>query len=363
MMARPGGHGCCVIMAGGRGTRFWPLSRAHRPKQLLALVGERSLLQATYDRVAGVVGPERILVITNRELVAATVDQLPELPAAHVIGEPVGRNTAPCAVLGMGIAQRLAPGAPVALLPADHAITQDDVFAEQLQLAFDHVATTSGVVTFGIPPTHPETGYGYLEVGAPVDGMPSGVIPGVAFVEKPDLARAEAYLAGGRHLWNSGIFVWSAEAFSRAAREHMPAIAATLSPAVDAYGQEHFTTALAAAFEACPAESIDYAVMEKLPAFDVIRSRYGWSDLGSWTAWGDLAPELGEAGCGYAEVVSLAASGNVVHAPGKLVALIGVEGLVVVDTGDALLICRKRDDQLVKDITVQLGTQGRDDLL
>lgn len=363
MMARPGAHGCCVIMAGGRGTRFWPLSRAHRPKQLLSLVGERSLLQATYDRVAGVVGPERILVITNQELVAATVEQLPDLPPTHVIGEPVGRNTAPCAVLGVGIAQRLEPGAPVALLPADHAITQDDVFAEQLQLAFDHVAATSGIATFGIPPTHPETGYGYLEVGAPLDGMPPDVIPGVAFVEKPDLARAEAYLANGRHLWNSGIFVWSADAFARAAQDHMPEIAAALAPAVEAYGQVHFTAALAAAFEACPAESIDYAVMEKLAAFDVLRSRYGWSDLGSWSAWGELAPELDEAACGYAEVVSLAASGNVVHAPGKLVALIGVEGLVVVDTGDALLICPKRDDQRVKDITVQLEDRGRSDLL
>lgn len=362
-MARPGGHGCCVIMAGGRGTRFWPLSRAHRPKQLLALVGERSLLQATYDRVAGVVGPERILVITNQELVADTIEQLPELPPSHVVGEPKGRNTAPCAALGVGIAQRLAPGAPVALLPADHAITQDDVFAAQLQLAFDHVVATSGVATFGIPPTHAETGYGYLEVGAAVEGMPSGVTPGVAFVEKPDLARAEAYLAGGRHLWNSGIFVWSAEAFSRAARDHMPAIASALAPAVEAYGQEHFTTALAAAFDVCPAESIDYAVMEKLPAFDVLRARYGWSDLGSWSAWGELAPELGPAGRGYAELVSLAAADNIVHAPGKTVALVGVEGLVVVDTGDALLICRKQDDQRVKDITLQLEAQGRGHLL
>lgn len=362
-MDRPGGHGCCVIMAGGRGTRFWPLSRAHRPKQLLALVGERSLLQVTYDRVAGVVGPERVLVITNQELVAATAAQLPDLPPSQVIGEPVGRNTAPCAALGVGLAQRLAPGEPVALLPADHAIDQGDIFAEQLRLAFAHAASSDGVVTFGIPPTHPETGYGYLEVGPPDVGLPADLVRGVAFVEKPDLARAAAYLAGGRHLWNSGIFVWSAGAFARAAAAHMPAIAMALEPAIAAYGQESFGAALAAAFAACPAQSIDYAVMEKLPAFDVIRARYGWSDLGSWSAWGELAPELTEGGRGLAEVVSLDATGNVVHAPGKLVALVGVEDLVVVDTGDALLICPKRDDQRVKDVTAQLADRGRDDLL
>ncbi len=187
-MAHPDVGGCCVIMAGGRGTRFWPLSRARLPKQLLSLVGDRSLLQATYDRVAPLVGPERVLVITNQDLEEATRAQLPELPASHVIGEPVGRNTAPCAALGVGVAQRLAPGEPVALLPADHAIDEGDLFADQLALAFARAAATDGVVTFGIPPTRPETGYGYLEVGAPTAGMPADVVPGVAFVEKPDRA-------------------------------------------------------------------------------------------------------------------------------------------------------------------------------
>ncbi|MEZ4388489.1 MAG: mannose-1-phosphate guanylyltransferase [Candidatus Krumholzibacteriia bacterium] len=362
-MARPDGHGCCVIMAGGRGTRFWPLSRSLRPKQLLPLAAARSLLQATYDRVAPIVGPERVLVITNQDLVEATARQLPDLPATHVIGEPVGRNTAPCAVLGVGVAQRLAPGAPVALLPADHAIAEPEIFAEQLALAFARAAATDGVVTFGIPPTRPETGYGYLEVGDHQPGTPADVVPGRAFVEKPDRARAEAYLAGGRHLWNSGIFVWAADRFAREAAAHMPDISRCLADAVAAHGTGGFAGELAGAYARCPAESIDYAVMEKLLDFEVVRARYSWSDLGSWSAWGDLAPELADGGRGLADVLSLASHGNVVHAPGKLVALVGVDDLVVVDTGDALLVCRRDLDQKVKDVTAVLADRGRDDLL
>jgi len=362
-MAQHDGRGCCVIMAGGRGTRFWPLSRARRPKQLLPLASSQSLLQETYARVAALVGPGRVLIITNQDLVEATAEQLPELPRAHVIGEPVGRNTAPCAALGVGIAQRLAPGEPVALLPADHAIPDGEIFAEQLAQAFVQAEAGVGVVTFGIPPTRPETGYGYLEVGAAAEDAPADIVPGVAFVEKPDLARAEQYLQGGHHLWNSGIFVWSAKAFAAAASAHMPEIVACLQPAVDAHGSPDFLTVLGSAFEACPAESIDYAVMEKLPAFEVVRARYGWSDLGSWSAWGDLAPELDGGQCGLGEVISLDSHGNVVHVPGKLVALVGVDNLVVVDTGDALLICPRDADQRVKDVTVRLQDEGRTDLL
>lgn len=362
-MAQHDGRGCCVIMAGGRGTRFWPLSRAQRPKQLLPLASSQSLLQETYARVATLVGPGRILVITNQELVPATRQQLPDLPPEHVIGEPVGRNTAPCAALGVGIAQRLAPGEPVALLPADHAIPDGEVFVEQLALAFTQAERGAGVVTFGIPPTSPETGYGYLEVGEARDDAPADIVPGVAFVEKPDRPLAEQYVAGGHHLWNSGIFVWSAAAFAEAATIHMPEIVQCLARAVSSHGSADFESALAEAFASCPSESIDYAVMEKLVAFDVVRARYGWSDLGSWSAWADLAPELEGGQRGLGEVVSLDSRGNVVHAPGKLVALVGVEDLVVVDTGDALLICPRQADQRVKDVTVRLEKDGRGDLL
>jgi mannose-1-phosphate guanylyltransferase len=353
--------GCCVIMAGGRGTRFWPLSRTSKPKQLLALAGELSLLRQTFERVAPLVGADRVLVVTSGDLAEPIRAQLPEVPAGHVIAEPVGRNTAPCAVLGMGLAGRLAPGEPVALLPADHAIGDDVTFREQLAAAFVHARTTGEVVTFGIVPTRPETGYGYVETG-PDDGS-GGLRAGLAFVEKPDAARAEAYLRGGRHFWNSGIFVWSAAAFSAAAATHVPDLVARLEPVLAAWGNSTFTAALAEAYDGCPSASIDVAVMEKLPRFAVLPARFAWSDLGSWSAWREVAPALVADNRGIADLMAMDSRGNVVHAPGKLVVLIGVEGLVVVDTGDALLICPAADDQRVKDIIGRLEAAGRTDVL
>jgi mannose-1-phosphate guanylyltransferase len=353
--------GCCVIMAGGRGTRFWPLSRTSKPKQLLPLAGEVSLLRQTYERVVPLVGPERVLVVTSGDLADPIRAQLPELPPAQVIAEPVGRNTAPCAVLGVGLAARLAPGEPVALLPADHAIGDADLFRQQLAAAFAHAAAAGEVVTFGIVPTHPETGYGYLET-SPDEG-PGGLRAGVAFVEKPDRARAEAYLRGGRHFWNSGIFVWGADTFRAAAAAHVPQLVASLEPVLAAWGTKTFAPALAAAYDHCPAVSIDVAVMEKLGGFAVLPARFSWSDLGSWSAWRETAPRLAENNCGVADLVAVDSHGNVVHAPGKLVALIGVQGLVVVDTGDALLICPAAVDQRVKDIIGRLEAAGRTDVL
>lgn len=354
-------RGFCVIMAGGRGTRFWPLSRTGRPKQLLPLVGRQSLLRETFERVAPLVGADRVLVITSGDLAAPIAAQLPELPSERIIAEPAGRNTAPCAVLGAGVAARIAAGAPLALLPADHAIPDADLFREQLATAFARAVTLRGVVTFGIPPTRPETGYGYLEIGAAVDGR--DLYAGVAFVEKPDRERAGAYLAGGRHLWNSGIFVWDAGAFADATARLVPEMVACLAPAVAAHGAAGFAAALAAAYARCPAQSIDYAVMEKVPRFDVIRARFGWSDLGSWSAWGELAPELAECNRGLADLISIDSCGNVIHVREKLVALIGVEDLVVVETDDALLICRAAADQRVKEVIDRLEQDGRRDLL
>ena len=219
------------------------------------------------------------------------------------------------------------------------------------------------MVTFGIPPTRPETGYGYIAVGDPAPGAPPDVLTGEAFVEKPDRDRAEQYVADGRHLWNSGIFVWSAAAFARETGAHVPELVVRMQPVADALGAEEFPAALAAAYADCPAESFDYAVMEHLRAFEVMRARFDWSDLGSWSAWGDLAPELAAGGRGIAEVVSVDSAGNVIHAPGKQVALVGVEDLVIVDTGDALLVCPRRDDQRVKEIIGRLEAAGRDDLI
>ncbi|MFN2369766.1 MAG: mannose-1-phosphate guanylyltransferase [Candidatus Krumholzibacteriia bacterium] len=354
-------QGICVIMAGGRGTRFWPLSRAARPKQLLPLAAGRTLLRETYERVAPLSGPGRILVVTGADLADAVRAELPELPAAHVIGEPIGRNTAPCAVLGAGLAARLDPGAPFALLPADHLIPEPELFRAQLAAAFARAAAAPTVVTLGIVPDRPETGYGYLETAGDPD--PDGFRRGLAFVEKPDYATAAAYLAGGRHYWNGGIFIWNPRHFAAAAAAHLPEVVSLLAPAIAAQGTGAFAAALQAGYRDCPAASIDYAVMEKLDGFEVLPASFRWSDLGSWDAWGELAADLDGGNRGEGELVALDAAGNVVRAEGKLVALVGVQDLVVVDTPDALLVCRKADAQRIKDIIARLEGAGRRDLL
>ncbi len=354
-------RGICVIMAGGRGTRFWPLSRTDSPKQLLALASGRSLLRDTFDRVAPLVGADRILVVTSGNLAAATEAALPDLPSGNVITEPWGRNTAPCAVLGMGLAGRIDPDAPVALLPADHFIPDDEAFRAQLTEAFSVAADNETVVTLGITPDKPETGYGYIEISPATD--PSGPADGLAFHEKPDAVTAEAYVRSGRHFWNSGIFIWNPRRFSAAAAAHLPEVADLMKPAVDSHGTDAFVPALEDGYRNCPSESIDVAVMEKLTDFLVLPAAFRWSDLGSWDAWGDLAPTLPDDNRGRGDLVALDSSGNILYAPDRLVALLGVRDLVVVDTPDALLVCHKSQAQKIKEIIVRLEEKGRSDLL
>lgn len=355
------GRGICVIMAGGRGTRFWPLSRTDQPKQLQALGQGPSLLRETYERVAPLVGNDRVLVVTSGSLAEPTCAALPELPPENVITEPVGRNTAPCAVLGLGVAARLDAEAPVALLPADHFIPDPDAFRSQLQRAFALAATQETVATLGIPATRPETGYGYLRV-APGD-REAAIRAGQAFVEKPDQARAEAYVRDGNHFWNSGIFVWNPGWFAACADRFIPEIKALLAPAVESFGTAGFPAALETAYRACPAESIDFAVMEKLPGFAVLPATFRWSDLGSWDAWGDLAPALTDGNRGLADLLAVESSGNILRVPERLVALVGIRDLIIVDTADALLVCRKEDAQRIKEIIARLEAEGRRDLL
>lgn len=353
-------QGICVIMAGGRGTRFWPLSRGGRPKQLLPLVSGSSLLRDTYERVAPLVGADRVLVVTAGDLAPAIRAELPEVPRDHVITEPVGRNTAPCAVLGMGLARRLDPTAPVALLPADHHIPDVDVFRRQLRDAFALVAAEPSVATFGVRPTQPHTGYGYLEVAA---GGGDGVREGLAFVEKPDLATATGYLGSGRHFWNSGIFVWNAGWFTAMADLYLADVRRLLAVPIDTFGTGAFTEALVAAYSDCPSDSIDRAIMEKLPGFKVIPAAFGWSDLGDWEAWGELAGELPGGNRGQADLLALRSRRNIVCGDGRLVALVGVDDLVVVDTPEALLICRRGQTQQLREVITELEKNGRRDLL
>ena len=350
-----------IVMAGGSGTRFWPLSRADRPKQLLALAGgDESLLQATVRRVSAVTAAEDVLVVTSERLAAATREQLPALPARNVMAEPEGRNTAPCIGWAASRIARIDPDAVCAVLPADHHIADEDGYAATLRLALA-AAEDGGIVTVGIRPNRPETGYGYIEMGEPIG---DGVHHARRFVEKPNRQRAEQFLAAGSFLWNSGMFFFRASVMLDAIREHLPGLGETLDRWMAAPDAEE-DALVERDYPTLPAVSIDHGVMEKVDDVAVVPADFGWSDLGSFaSAW-----ELGAKGDDEADVlpegaIAIGTSGCFVRAPeGKRVAIIGVDDLVVVDTPDALLVVPRERAQEVKQVVAELKARGDDDVL
>ena len=356
-------HAWAIIMAGGSGTRFWPLSRRLKPKQLLALAGgERSLLAETVARIAPLVPPERVIVVTARHLADATRADLPAVPSRNVLAEPVGRNTAPCVGWAAAHIQRRDPDALVAVLAADHHITDEAAFLEVLGRALG-AAREGHLVTVGVTPTRPETGYGYLEVGAPLD---EGVHQALRFVEKPTRERAEEFLARGTFLWNSGMFFFRAAAARAAVQAHLPDLGLALDALDQAAAEGHEDEALERLYPTLPSVSFDHGVLERAARVAVVPGAFGWSDVGSWvTAW-ELAPKdaRGNASTAPADVVFEDAAGCYVHAPpGKVVALVGVEDLVVVDTEDALLVMPRHRAQDVRAVVEALRARGRDERL
>lgn len=348
-----------VLMAGGSGTRLWPLSTETRPKQLLALTGERSLLQQTVDRALGLVPGHRVLVLTSARYLPAVREQLPEVPPGLVVAEPVPRDTAGAVALAAAIGRAISPGGVMAVLPADHLITATEPFLEAVRSAARGAASSEALYTFGIEPTHPATGYGYLEQGAPVPGE-AGHFQLARFCEKPDLATAQEFLASGRFLWNSGVFVWRTEVIWREIERHLPQHAARLGPLADRFGKPGFDEALAEAFAPLPKISIDFAVMEKAADVRMVRAGFDWCDVGGWPALGDYLPKdaLGNAHRGRIE--TLEARGNLVFCedPAELVALVGVEGLVVVRAGARTLVVPAYRAQDIKALVDRMGAKG-----
>ena len=344
-----------VILAGGSGTRFWPLSRLRHPKQLMSVLGGKSMLQRTVERVLPL-KPERIVVITNRlqaQESAAQLAYITELPV-EVIAEPVGRNTAPA----VGLAARLAlsPETVLAVLPADHVIPDQEEFCAVLRRGA--VAAGEGrLVTLGITPTRPETGYGYIEVAPGSCG--DGPFPVSRFVEKPDLERAQQFLAAGNFYWNSGMFLWRADVILEELNRHLPELSAALADLVLRDGgvaQE----GLEALYAAVKGESIDVGVMEKSDRVTMIPASFGWSDVGSWSALPEVVEgdDNGNVIINAAGTVLTDAQGCLAYGGGKMVALLGVKDLIVVETPDALLICPRDRAQEVKGIVGELELRG-----
>jgi len=358
-----------LILAGGSGTRLWPYSRRSRPKQLLALTGESSMLALAVARLAPLAPPDRVYILTGAEHAADVRVRFPDLPADHVVAEPAALGTAAAVGLGMALIRARDPEATMCVVTADHLIAPEDVFRAAV-LDAARVAATGRLVTFGIRPTAPDTRYGYVELGRRLadDQLAVEAYEVARFVEKPDRAAAERYLAGGRHVWNSGMFAWTVPVLAAEFARHLPALAArldeiTAAAGIAGAGDPGFATRLAEIWgRVTDRTTIDYGIMEKSDHVACLPAAFDWSDIGSWDALKDALPadEAGNAVVGDASAhLGIDTTNSLIVARGgRLVATIGVDGLVIVDTGDAVLICPLDRAEEVKAVVAALEARG-----
>ena len=352
-----------VVMAGGAGTRFWPLSRRSRPKQLLPFAHGRSLLAAAVERLAPLVAPERTLVVTSAEVAEAVRAELPGLPGANVLAEPEGRDTAACVGWVAWRLARTAPGAVMVVVPADHLIPDGSALRSALAAAAATAFARGGLVTLAVRPTRPETGFGYLEVGEVAGAAGAHQVRSVArFVEKPDRAAAEAFLAAGTFRWNSGMFAWRVAAIVDAIRTHLPALAAGLDELMDAADGIGEAEALRRHYPRLQRVSVDFGVMEKASPVWAVEVDFAWSDVGSWAGLAETLP-ASEGGAALGDVLALDCERALLVSDGPLVAAVGLHDLVVVATRDAVLVVPRDDVQRVKELVETLRARGRDELL
>ena len=355
-----------IIMAGGSGTRFWPKSRRDRPKQLLCLTGEKTMLQQTVARIEPLVPRERILIVTGADQAAATRAQLPDLPPANVIAEPAPRDTAPCVGLAAGIVAARDPNATMIVMPADHVIEPAEAFLATVKAAVAVIDDDPSVlITFGIKPTHPETGYGYIERGPLLEtraGIP--VYRVIQFREKPDRDTAERFLAAGTFVWNSGIFVWRAQTILDEIRAHRPELAEGLDPIVAAIATSREAETLDRLFPALQRVPIDKAVMEHSRNVRVLEVPYRWNDVGDWRAVAALLKHDAAGNAVQGNVIACDSRDSIlISDDGGLLAVIGVDDLVVVHAGKATLVARKDQLDQLKSLVEGLAEAGYESFL
>jgi len=363
-----------VILAGGSGTRFWPRSRRARAKQVLALDGERSMIQQTLERLKPLAGLGATWVITNEYLAQEIADQLPGLPASQIVQEPVARNTAPACGLAAFLIEKQNPDAVLGVFPSDHVIADEPRFLRALQKGIALAAEGDSMVVLGIEPTRAETGYGYIETGDFTSD--DAALHVRRFIEKPNQNRAEEFVAAGNYYWNSGIFLWSARTLANAVREHLPETAPLLEGIAAAYGTPQFEEVFHSLYPKCENISVDYAVLEPRSAkgehlshLYCLPAEFAWNDLGSWASLYEYQLETRLRGDGDGNVadteghLAIDAGNNYIFSPKKFVALVGVENLVIVDTEDALLIAHRDHSQDVGKIVKELGLTGRPELI
>lgn len=348
-----------LIMAGGIGSRFWPKSRIAKPKQFLTFFNNKSLLQTTIDRIRSIVPIERIIVSTNADYVGLVKEQIPDLPLENIIGEPIAKNTGPCIAFASSLIHHRDPDAALIVLPSDHFIQNNDAYLQDLKDSVAFCRNNNKLVTIGITPTRPETGYGYIQYNdeQPVSIENASAYPVKTFAEKPDMQTALKFLHSGDFLWNSGMFIWNTRDILNEIEIHLPVLfhqAAILTEDLQASNGEMREEILKSVYHSCFPVSIDYGIMEKSNNVIVVPSHFTWSDLGSWMAIYELHSNDADEQSNVIQsdnVLSIQSQNCYVDSSGnKIIALVGLSGIGVIETDDALLLCKLDNSQNVKDV-------------
>lgn len=346
------GNNYCVIMGGGIGSRFWPFSRTHLPKQFLDFFGTgRSLLQMTYDRFAKILPKENIIIVTNENYAALIKEQLPELNDDQILFEPQRRNTAPCIAWASYHIRSKNPNANIVVAPSDHLILNEEEFVNTIQNGLNFVKDKKNLLTLGMTPNRPETGYGYIQIGEEILGDIKKV---KTFTEKPNLELAKVFLQTGEFFWNSGIFLWNVNSIIAEFERQLPEVAELFAAGNDSYNTPKEKEFIDKNFPACPNVSIDYGIMEKAEEVSVLCSEFGWSDLGTWGSLYDISPKDADANVTVkCESLTYDSKDNMIVLPkGKLAVVQGLEGYIVVESDNVLLICKKEEEQRIRQFVV-----------
>lgn len=338
-----------VIMAGGRGTRFWPKSREKTPKHLLNISGKKTIIQETIERIRPLIPVKNILVVTGAGHSDELMQQLPDLPEKNIIIEPIGRNTAPCIGLAAMHIKKINPGSVMIVLPSDHYIAKEESFRRTLAIASEMAQRGDYLLTIGIKPNSPETGYGYMEQGKPVATIRGEEIFQVkSFREKPDIEQAKTFLRDGGFLWNSGMFVWKVSTILNELKKLLPDLYRQLTKIENVLGTDSEKDVINEIYKEITPNSIDYGVMEKTGETLLVRGDFGWSDMGSWNALWEAWDKDENGNAVRGRFIGVDSTNSLIYCPDKLVALVGVEDMIVVETDDSLLICRKEACQDIK---------------
>ncbi len=349
------------IMAGGVGSRFWPRSKQKRPKQLLQIFGKNSMIKDTVKRLDGLVSNEKIFVITNKIQKQQIIEELPFIPAENIIAEPFGKNTAACIGLASVIIEKLNKEAVVLTLPADHLINDKEEFQRILLEAAEFAYNQQGLLTIGIKPTRPETGYGYIQIEEST--LDNDIHKVLTFAEKPNVATAQRFIEAGDFLWNSGMFIWRVDTILNEFQFLMPELYSGLQELSKVIGTEDYDEVLPQIYGKLKSISIDYGIMEKSPNVFLIKAAFDWNDVGSWEAVYELSEKDNFSNAKVGEVYLESTTGSYVYNPNKFTAVVGMKDIIVIETDDALLICNRKNAQDVKNVVDYLKMSNKTDLI